>query len=332
MTQSIDVSVVVCAYTLDRWELLVRAVESVRAQDGDPTVILVIDHNEELLQRARVQWPDIDVVANTEDRGLSGARNTGVRRATSEVIAFLDDDAVAEPEWLAELVRPFDTSVVGLTSGWVIPEWSDGQPDWFPDEFLWVVGCSYTGLPTAPTIIRNPIGASMAIRRTALLEVGLFHAGVGRVGKNTAGCEETEIAIRARRAGWVTSFAPSSVVRHHVPAERHGFPYFVRRCWSEGQAKAMVATLSGPDDALESERSYVTRTLPRGVWQHIWGRRATRVRGALVIVTGLVVTTAGYGLARLRRLGFRDLATPPTLVPDVAGSISRGSHVDGAAS
>lgn len=314
-----DTGVIICAYTLDRWDLLARAVESVLAQNIADQVILVVDHNDELLARAVATWPQVHVVANTGDNGLSDARNTGVGVARTELIAFLDDDAVAESGWLANLCAPFGDDTVGLTAGRVLPEWADGQPTWFPDEFLWVVGCSYTGQPTEPTVIRNPIGASMAVRRAVFADVGLFHAGVGRVGRNTAGCEETELAIRARRAGWTTNSAPSSVVRHHVPPERHKFSYFVRRCWSEGKAKAMVTTLAGASDALEAERSYITHALPAGVGQHLLGRRQSRIRGTLAIAVGLVITALGYSKAQLGGLRLDELPSAPQL-----GSPARG--------
>ena len=95
-------TVVVCAYTERRWESLLRAVESLRSQRRVPEqCVVVIDHNEQLLRRARFSLPDdVEVVASDEPQGLSGARNTGVRAATGDVVAFLDDDAEAEPGWL----------------------------------------------------------------------------------------------------------------------------------------------------------------------------------------------------------------------------------------
>lgn len=307
------IAVVICAYTLERWDLLARAVASVRRQETPHEIVLVIDHNDELLRRATAQWPDATVVANRGAQGLSDARNTGVAATTADLIAFLDDDAEAQPGWLEQLVAPFDTPRVGLVGGRVLPEWSAGKPAWFPDEFGWVVGCSYTGQPTEPVAIRNPIGASMAVRRAVFAEVGLFHNGVGRVGKNTAGCEETELGIRARSAGWITMSAPASTIRHYVPPERHSFRYFARRCLSEGGAKAMVATLAGPSDALESERAYVSRALPRGVVAHLRGKRASRLRGTLAIVIGLGLTSAGYAWGRLRGPRLDSLEPAPRL-------------------
>ena len=86
---------------MNRWELLCAAVESVAKQSVQALeTILVIDHNGELLERSQAEFADAKVVANSQGQGLSGARNTGIEHAAGDVIAFLDDDASAEREWI----------------------------------------------------------------------------------------------------------------------------------------------------------------------------------------------------------------------------------------
>ncbi|WP_410842640.1 glycosyltransferase family 2 protein, partial [Paraburkholderia sp. BR14264] len=87
------VAVVICAYTQQRWGDLQDSVESAKRQPEAPEVVVVIDHEPELFARAVARWPELRVVENTEDRGLSGARNTGVALTEADVVAFLDDDA-----------------------------------------------------------------------------------------------------------------------------------------------------------------------------------------------------------------------------------------------
>ena len=109
-------SVVVCAYTEKRWDDLVAAVGSLRAQTMAPDeVIVVVDHNPELLARVAAELPQVTSVGNPERRGLSGARNAGLAVATGDIVAFLDDDATAEPHWLALLVEGYQNpAVVGV--------------------------------------------------------------------------------------------------------------------------------------------------------------------------------------------------------------------------
>jgi hypothetical protein len=168
-----------------------------------------------------------------------------------------------------------------------------------------VVGCSYRGLPTARAEIRNPIGANMSFRRDVFADAGAFDPDMGRLGKDAAGCEETEFSIRARKAhpGGRIVLEPSATCRHGVSPDRLTRRYFRRRCRAEGRSKALVSTLAGAEAALETERVYVRQTLPSGVLAGL--RDAVRgdrsgVARAWAIVEGVGLTASSYALARLR--------------------------------
>jgi hypothetical protein len=297
------VTVVICAYSMERWSELVAAVRSCAEQTRLPDqVVVVIDHNDELLRRAQAEFGRAIVVANRRSRGLSGARNTGVALATSNTVAFIDDDAVADPEWLAHLIAPLrDETVVG-SGGWISPRW-DNPPTWFPDEFRWVIGCSYPGLPANNGRVRNPIGANMAMRRHIFARVGGFSSGLGRVGRTPLGCEETELCIRYTALYPDERFvmAREAVVHHLVPAWRLTWHYFLARCWAEGISKAAVSSLVGSAPGLAAERHYMVRLLPRAVVRSL--RLLPRHPGpALGQIAAVVVgtTCAVAGLLRGR--------------------------------
>jgi GT2 family glycosyltransferase len=299
------ISVVVCAYTERRWDALVNAIASIDRQTRAPLeTIVVIDHNSALRDRAATAFPECRVVKSAESNGLSGARNTGVGEARGEIVAFLDDDACAEPTWLSSLVQPFaDRSVIGC-GGVALPDWELARPRWIPPEFLWVVGCSYRGLPTVRQPIRNPIGANMAFRRSVLAQAGGFVTGIGRVGRTPLGCEETELSIRARAVtGGTILHLPDCRVWHQVPSDRTTWRYFRTRCWAEGLSKALVRRSVGSDAALASERAYVRRSLPSALRREL----GTALRGdpaglarTVAIVSGLAMTGAGYLWGLLR--------------------------------
>ena len=183
--------------------------------------MVVVDHNPALGQRLAAQYPDIEVIASKFERGLSGARNTGIDQAKGNVVVFLDDDAYADPCWLQSLLACYDDESVLGAGGLVLPDWSPaGPPGWLPEEFLWVVGCSYRGLPETKAEVRNPVGANMSFRRTAFGTAGYFDSSVGRNAKVTRpmGCEETEFSIRLRqmRPDGRIIYEPRAVVYHHV--------------------------------------------------------------------------------------------------------------------
>jgi GT2 family glycosyltransferase len=305
-----DLTVIICAYTLDRWDSLIAGVRSINHQTLRPQeVVIVVDHHPELLARAKERLPrvmqGIRIVPNQGRRGLSGARNTGVALSHGDIVAFLDDDACPEPEWIERLVAPYEDAHVMATGGACLPAWEPGRPKWFPREFDWVVGCSYRGLPEQAAEIRNPIGAAMSMRRTALSQAGEFREDIGRVGRVPLGCEETEMAIRIRQriGGARILHVPSAVVAHAVPADRGRLSYFLRRCHAEGLSKARVVRSVGRVDGLGSEREYVWSVLLPGVVTGI-GRGLRGERGgfaqASVILAGLALTTVGYVRGRLQ--------------------------------
>jgi len=288
-----SVSVVVCAYTIDRWDQLVLAMDSLSAQTPSHETILVVDHNDELLERARSRWPDSIVLPNTARRGLSGGRNTALEVATGDVVAFLDDDAAAEPGWLEALVRPFCDAEVVAVGGSASPIWPGQAPAVLPEELWWIVGCSYRGLPEAGPI-RNVMGCSMAFRREPLLAIGGFNPDTGRVGALPIGCEETEACILLRQADPTRSilYAPAANVGHHVSADRVRLAYVAHRSWCEGLSKAGIARTVGRQDALAAESAYATRVLPAGVWRELRRGPAGLVPAfAIALSLGL----AGFG-------------------------------------
>jgi GT2 family glycosyltransferase len=300
--------VVICAYTSEREAFLRRAIASVVDQDQAERVIVVIDHAPELfgvLAGDPTLGGSVAVVENAYEQGLSGARNTGVDHAISPVVAFLDDDAFADPGWLDAIRRAHaDPTIVG-TGGWVAPEWEDGVcPAWLPQEFWWTVGCSYRGLPTGPmAVIRNPIGASMSFARAPLKAVGGFRSGLGRIGTTPLGCEETEAAIRVRALvpGSKIVHLTGTRVGHYVPHARTTWSYFRDRCLAEGRSKAMVVGAAGVRDGLSSERRYALRVLPAGVLRGFRDVARGDVSGLYrsgAIVAGVSLTAAGYLLGR----------------------------------
>ncbi|HWI31429.1 MAG TPA: glycosyltransferase [Microbacterium sp.] len=295
-----SVSVVICAYTLNRWDQLVKAVDSVRVQEPAHETILVIDHNDALYERSLARWPEITVVQNAGPQGLSAGRNTALEIATGAVVAFLDDDAVADPGWLETLVAPFADDSVVAVGGSAVPIWPGEAPAVLPDELLWIVGCSYRGLPVEPGPIRNVMGCSMAFRRDPLIAVGGFNPDTGRVGALPIGCEETEVCIRLSHAdaSRVVLYAPSARVRHHVSADRVRMSYVIHRSWCEGLSKAAISRTVGQRDALAAESTYATRVLPAGVWREIRrGRRGLLAAAAIVLSVG--AAAAGYARGRV---------------------------------
>jgi glycosyltransferase involved in cell wall biosynthesis len=284
---------------MKRWGDLREAVASVQAQTVPvQETIVVIDHNPELLARARRELADVTVIANGGGQGASAARNTGVTASRGELVAFLDDDAVASPRWLEALLSHFaDASVVGV-GGRLDPLWATSRPQWFPPEFDWALGASYLGMPVTAEPVRNVWSNNMAIRRQVFDNIGGFRDGFGKVGARSRP-EDTDLCIRAAEGhgGGTWIYEPAGAAGHHVPAERATVRYFAYRCFHEGWGKAALAALNGMGESISAERQYTRRVLPAGLARGL--REAARgdasaVLRSLAIVGGLAVAMIGF--------------------------------------
>jgi len=241
------------------------------------------------------------VVPNDRRPGLAGARNTGAAASDGDVIAYLDDDAFAASTWIEELTKAYERFGLLGVGGNISPQWATGRPRWFPQEFDWVVGSTYVGIPTEPAKIRNPIGANMSVHRSVFDAIGGFREEMGRL-------EETDLCIRAedRFPARMWFHWPAARVRHYVSPERETWSFFLRRCQNEGLAKAAMARRTSRQAGLASERHYVRVTLPHGVVKGLRQAMAGETDGFLragAIVIGLGATVVGYvkGWARIRR-------------------------------
>ncbi|PYI65811.1 glycosyltransferase [Arthrobacter livingstonensis] len=295
-------SVVICSHTEERWAWLQQAIASVQAQTAAPhELIIVVDHNLPLQKRLLHQVTGAYVLENNGAKGLSGSRNTGVLAATGEVVAFLDDDAIAAPDWLLRQLELYDDPAVYAVGGRIDPLWENGRPAHFALELDWIVGCSYRGLPRVAAQVRNPIGASMSFRRTVFEEAGLFDESMGRTA-SPRGCEETELCIRAAalRPGGRVVYEPASLASHHVPASRGTMSYMLARSWGEGISKAQISALPGARRRLGPERRYVAEVLPRAIVRSLASGEVAGLARSGTILSVLAATAAGYLVEQAR--------------------------------
>jgi glycosyltransferase involved in cell wall biosynthesis len=289
--------VVIAAFADERWNQLCEAVESVRWQTAPVLeTVVVIDHNPALLARARREFADCTVLANTGARGASGARNSGVAICQGEIIAFLDDDARSCAQWVAALLRNFTREDIVGVGGRIDPLWAAPQPRWFPVEFGWAVGFSYQGMPEKAQPVRNVWASNMAIRHSVFKAIGGFREDFGKVG-DVARPEDTDLCLRAAGDRGIWLYEPTAQVGHWIPRQRTTLRYFTRRCYHEGLGKAALAALDGARESTAAERSYTWRILPHGVALGLRDAVTGDVWGAAragAIALGFATTAAGF--------------------------------------
>jgi GT2 family glycosyltransferase len=292
----VDISVVLACYAEHRLPSIRAALVSLRKQSLEPaTIIVAVDNNARLADLLADEFTWIELVRNDDGRGASATRNRGVSAVQTAFTAFLDDDETADPEWLRTLTRPFaDPGVVG-TGGHYEPSWHTSKPGWFPDEFAWVVGGSYQGLPTVTAPIRNVWSGNMAVRTKEFRAVGGFRTDFGKRG-SIPQPEDTDLCIRmAAASGGHWMYVPDAVIHHDVPADRASLGFFVRRCYAEGAGKAAMQRHLADGTSVSTEHDYVRTVFVEALRRSTGRRPSTRRQGA-VMLAGLA--SAGVGYAR----------------------------------
>jgi len=263
------ISVVISTYTKERFRYLSDCIRSLKRQTLPPReIILVLDPYEELVRFYKSQVPaDIRLVVS-EKPGLSYARNVGVKNARGGIVAFIDDDAIADEKWLENMIRNYEDPYVLSVGGLVKPLWEKRSPKWFPEELNWIVGCSYKGLPESRTSIRNHLGCNMSFRKFAFEKAGVFRTDIGRAGNKLSANEDTEFCIRVAEkfSDYKILYDPTSFVCHRVPNSRANLKYVARRSFSEGISKATISkNKSNPTKMLAVECNYFKNLLSRAI-------------------------------------------------------------------
>jgi glycosyltransferase involved in cell wall biosynthesis len=300
-----SVSVIICCYTEERLNDIRDAVVSVQRQTRPPKeIILSVDNEPALygLLTAKVGSP-VRLVLNESAKGLSATRNAGISVASGDLLAFLDDDAVAEPEWLARLTAPFGDPSVFATSGRAVLSWSGARPVWFPEELEWIVGGSLSWLPSKVMTISNPQGHNMCFRRDVFATVGMFETSLGRCGDGGQAGEEREFSLRlARRFPHANGvYEPAAVIHHKVPLQRERWSYLVRRSYQEGLSKGRIGCTARIKAALAPEIHYLRFLLFRAMPHRLirlWS--PTLVAQLFAITFCIAATAAGYIIGTLR--------------------------------
>lgn len=236
------ITVAVC--TRNRARLLERAVASVLAQLQGQTEVLIVDNGSvddtAAVARGLADTSPAVRLAREPRLGLANARNTALGAARGQWIVFLDDDAVAEPGWLAAymtFVQAPPSPAVAAVGGPVSPEYEVPPPAWYSP--------TANRLDLGPEPVRvaaryGPWGGNIGYRREAVLAVGLFDPALGRKDQLMAAHEETELNLRLERAGYQIWWLPQARIRHRVAADRLRLGWCVWAAFQSGRSKALV--------------------------------------------------------------------------------------------
>ncbi len=312
------VSVVLCTHSLDRYDDFREAVESVFDQTYDDVeLVLVSDGNRDVYEQFEAEYGDRDDVVlhcNDENVGLLESRNNGAEVATGDVVAFTDDDAIADERWVAELVAGYENRDVRAVGGRMTPAWVAGKPSFLPEEFYWLVGVTNRGFGPAvgdaatAGMVRNTFGANISFDRETFLELGGFDGAIGgRKGDANLQGGETELAARLREEyGAGVYYNPDAKVAHKVFDYRTDPQWLLDRAFWQGYSKRAMQVLVPGSTGEES--AFLGALLTEFVPDRVVGLvRSPSVEKCTQLVALLVFTAAVgfgylYGLTRYNGL------------------------------
>ncbi len=295
------VSVVVCTYATELYSDFCEAVESVLAQTYESVeIVLVIDGNHEVFDRTVEAFGDnnnVVIHCNDENRGLSYSRTKGVEVSSGDIIAFLDDDAIARNDWIAQLVTGYEQTDAIAVGGRMVPEWIADRPDFFPAEFYWLIGANYEPRLEDWSEVRNTLGSNMSFRREVFDTVGGFDEQVGLSGDNQIQAEETELAMRMYdtfRKGML--YNPDAVVAHKIFQYRTEPAWLLRRAFWQGYSKRAIEELEVEGPASE-ETAFLAHLVFSSVPQRIAGlvREPEFSKVQQLVMLGMLTAFVGLG-------------------------------------
>ena len=292
----LTVSVVIPSYSKKRGQDLLACIASLRHQSTLPHEIVVVLDSKVEGSLTFLTFENVRAIVCKEE-GVSSARNVGVKASSGDIVAFIDDDAIAERDWLKNLLSNYDDQYVVGVGGKIIPAWEKGRPTWFARELDWVVGCSYAGMPEKKTTMRNPIGCNMSFRRNVFKTIGYFRESIGRVGARLVGSEEAELCIRLRSEAPEAKvvYDPSAVVLHKVAAERATIIYLVKRSFYEGLSKKLMneMNLSKPQ-LMSTERKYLDYMIRVSIPSRLRSICKSNIGQLLTLILSTFAVFAGY--------------------------------------
>lgn len=270
------VSVIVC--TRNRSRTLAESSAALLAMDYPPGLweLLIVDNRstDDTLQVAHEiarGRPDLVRVIEEREIGLSVTRNTGIRQARGEIIAFADDDAFPERGWLRAFVDVLVEGDALVAGGPVEPLFQGELPSWFSDRFLPYLAAWDRGTEVHPlTYNEYPRGNNMALRRAVFDQYGYFSPHLGRTGSSLLSCEETELCLRVERGGGRILYAPGARIRHLTVTERITPDWLARRFFAQGRSEAIVEWRHGGWQGLRRGWLRWKRMYAQATWeQHL---------------------------------------------------------------
>jgi len=299
-------SVVATTYSTDRLPDLFALLESLKLQTYPHLEIVFVGERSSDLPEAVSDYarsngiPNVKVLFNSGIPGLSSARNLGIRHATGEIVAFLDDDVIAFPDWAYNTVVALAEDDVAGVTGPALPLWEDPCMSWFPKELYWVLSCTAWSGWDEIREVRNAWGMNCAFTRDVFEVVGTFETQTGyHLGLFA---EDNEFSLRVRlKTGKRILYVPHAKVWHRVHRHRLSWSFMRKRAYWIGRSRRHLLRVYAPRERpsvfLDQENELLQRIVSRQIpteMAHVFSDPRKAIRRIAVTAWALLFVALGY--------------------------------------
>jgi glycosyltransferase involved in cell wall biosynthesis len=222
------ISVIICTYNREKY--IEESIVSILNQNviNYKVEVVIINNNStdsthEICSSLLTKYPSKNIRYYVEkEQGLSISRNRGIELSNGEILVFIDDDAIAYPHFLQEIINNYSTDLTMQASGGrIYPRFESKEPEWMSKFLLPLMSVIDKG--NNKKLFKGtsyPIGANMAFRKSVFNDLGLFNKNLGRNGNNLQGGEEKDFFNRMKERKMKIYYLPFACIDHIIPDAR----------------------------------------------------------------------------------------------------------------
>jgi len=240
-------SVVVCTYNQsERLKRMLKSLRETVIPDNLSWEFILVDNNSD--DDTRLVFEEVEKHYEPkirylfeEKRGISHARNRGIREARGEIVAFTDDDVIVDKYWIQNIEKAFkEYDDVACVGGKILPIWEVSKPKWLTPNLYYLIALLDRGDSVAYIDSPGIWGANFAVKSEMFKKYGLFDSNLGRIPRKLYAGEETEFLQRLQNAGEKILYYPLSIIYHCVSAHRMSKRYFRKWMFDHGEMRGLL--------------------------------------------------------------------------------------------
>ncbi len=225
---------------------MLRSLQEIAIPDHLSCEVIVVDNNSD--DDTRLVFEEIEKSSGSkiryvleEKKGLSPARNRGVKEASGEIIAFTDDDVIVDKQWIQNIYQAFkEHDGIACVGGKILPIWEIPKPNWLKPDLYGYLALLDKGSAFAYMDALDIWGANFAVKSEMFKKYGLFDTNLGRTPRKLYSGEEAEFLRRLQNAGEKILYCPLSIIHHHIPAYRMSKEYLRRWRFDQGEQEGIL--------------------------------------------------------------------------------------------